>query len=121
MAMNTNCSLVDRDGWVFVREIDDAYDKPVRTISYWPIGLKTYYLKVNYGEHKLGQSMRYQGQGVYLDEDGLRYELKNNGETKAEHWEEEQIVCPKVRKGIETRFHRGSWQKYLKSQGWVNA
>lgn len=31
------------------------------------------------------------------------------------------IGCPKVRKGIETRFHAGVWQKYLKAEGWVKA
>lgn len=31
------------------------------------------------------------------------------------------IPCPKVRKGIDTRFSHGVWQKYLKSEGWVKA
>ena len=35
----------------------------------------------------------------------------------------EPIPCPKVRKGTETRWHKwnGRWEKYLKTQGWVQA
>ena len=35
--------------------------------------------------------------------------------------EETPIPCPKVRAGVETRFYRGYWQKYLQSKGWVAA
>jgi hypothetical protein len=31
------------------------------------------------------------------------------------------IECPKVRKGIETRYHLGRWEKYSKREGWVRA
>jgi hypothetical protein len=35
----------------------------------------------------------------------------------------EPIPYPKVRKGVETRWHKwnGRWEKYLKAQGWVPA
>lgn len=31
------------------------------------------------------------------------------------------LPCPKVRKGIPTRYANGKWEKYLQSQGWVRA
>lgn len=31
------------------------------------------------------------------------------------------LSCPKVRKGIETRYRSGVWEKYLKQSGWVRA
>jgi hypothetical protein len=34
---------------------------------------------------------------------------------------ETPVPCPKVRKGIETRWHQGAWQKYLQTKGWVAA
>ena len=34
---------------------------------------------------------------------------------------DEPITCPKVKKGIETRYQSGTWQKYSKREGWVTA
>lgn len=31
------------------------------------------------------------------------------------------IPCPKVRKGIETRYRNGNWEKYSKAKGWIRA
>lgn len=33
--------------------------------------------------------------------------------------EEIPFPCPKVRKGIETRYYFGEWQKYSKVHGWI--
>lgn len=30
------------------------------------------------------------------------------------------VPCPKVRKGTETRWHLGQWQKYTRRDGWVS-
>jgi hypothetical protein len=40
------------------------------------------------------------------------------GDTKAEKIERVSVSCPKVRRGIATRWHRGRWEKLLK-RGWV--
>jgi hypothetical protein len=34
---------------------------------------------------------------------------------------ERPLPCPKVRAGVETRYHDGRWEKYLKARGWVAA
>lgn len=42
----------------------------------------------------------------------------------AEYIDQWDIPCPPVRKGIETRWHKGAigyWEKYLKTKGWVPA
>lgn len=33
----------------------------------------------------------------------------------------EPVACPKVRKGVETRYHFGRWEKFLKADGWIAA
>lgn len=33
----------------------------------------------------------------------------------------EPIPCPKVRKGIDTRYYCGRWEKYSKREGWIAA
>jgi len=33
----------------------------------------------------------------------------------------EPLPCPKVRRGIETRYRDGQWERYLKMEGWVRA
>jgi hypothetical protein len=47
--------------------------------------------------------------------------LSEYGNTRSMAIETEPIAAPKVRKGIETRYRDGRWQKYLKSEGWVTA
>lgn len=53
----------------------------------------------------------------------LRFPLRDGGQTKAIRVIERPIPCPKVRKGVETRWdrYRGRWEKYLKASGWVAA
>jgi hypothetical protein len=43
-----------------------------------------------------------------------------NGDSKATIIYSYSIPAPKVRKGIEVRWHQGHWEKYLKSEkGWI--
>jgi hypothetical protein len=62
-----------------------------------------------------GRVSCYLGQGCYLS--GT---LADGGATRAIIVETIPIPCPKVRAGIETRWHNGQWQKLLKT-GWRNA
>src|SRR5690349_5747084 len=96
VTMNPTHTLVDRDGWLFVREAYIEPSKPQTTISYWPIGLKTYYLKANYGEEKLSGRLFYKGDGLYEDTSGLRYRLQDAGQTRMTLQETEPIPCPKT-------------------------
>ena len=55
--------------------------------------------------------------------DGCWSESPMRGDQKAMRVDAEPFPCPKVRKGIETRYYYGQWEKYLKSskRGWVLA
>lgn len=55
--------------------------------------------------------------------DYLTVSLVHGGETTAEHVVDVSVLCPKVRAGVETRWNRytGTWEKCLKTRGWVPA
>ena len=53
---------------------------------------------------------------AYAHGNYLVLETEHNGTRR-----EEPYPCPKVRRGVEMRYHDGVWQKYLKTQGWVSA
>ena len=107
-----------KNGFLCVRDSFAQYDEPKRITSWWAFG------KVDAvdWQSELGQQLTTHGNGVYrvrlcngMVERYLR--LPEGGRTKAMFTEVTEIACPKVRKGIETRYRNGSWQKLLKS-GW---
>lgn len=113
-------------GWLCVRYCDCYSDIPEMTVLYWPIEhgrLRDYqevFPELNtdtelHGDR--GSYTFYRGMGHYSP----ILTLQNGGSTKPVKTEKIPIPCPKVRKGIDTRFYRGQWQKYLKSEGWVLA
>jgi hypothetical protein len=55
----------------------------------------------------------------WASHDTLRYQLPGN--KQADLVVNEPIPCPQVRKGIETRYRYGKWEKYLKATGWISA
>jgi hypothetical protein len=114
-------------GWLCVRNSDTYSDRPEMTVLYWPIehgrlrDYKEAFPELDsdaelHGDHRGGYSL-YRGFGSYSPV--LR--LLDGGSTKPVKTENILIPCPKVRKGIETRWRFGAWQKYLKSEGWVRA
>lgn len=50
-----------------------------------------------------------------------RFGLADGGQTRPIHGTTEPIPCPKVRKGVPTRYLHGKWEKCLKSTGWTAA
>jgi hypothetical protein len=135
--------FLDRiDGKLFIRNEDTEHDRPIRRRLWWPI-LATggwppcWFDTESSGEycrtcgqrkdspiHDLsGDTLRLGGRdGSYGGtlRNGTRYTVTIDPRGQAVKIEDEPIVCPKVRAGIETRFYRGNWQKYLKSSGWVD-
>lgn len=112
--------LVDRNGWLFV--VDDATrtDEPMATFAFYPLGLKAYVLR-DYGR-SVPLQVTYCGEGIYVDDCGLRFALKDRGRTIPEYFEECQIPPPRVRAGVEVKWQHGRWEKFLKSRkGWVTA
>ena len=59
----------------------------------------------------VGGMMHYFGDG---------YSLYFPSNMRAERIETREVPCPKVRKSVETRYHNGRWEKYLKTSGWVD-
>jgi hypothetical protein len=51
----------------------------------------------------------YCGNGAYLD-----IIAAETADQTIEDW-----PCPKVRKGVETRYRHGAWEKYTKRDGWA--
>lgn len=110
-------------GWLTIREVENDLLEPVRRITYWPVsqGSEAWLRDMDY----LNKEATYDGNGCYQ----IRIapyvyrpcNLAEYGQTRSLAVETEPIPAPKVRKGIETRYRDGRWQKYLRSEGWVNA
>ena len=104
-----------------IRHEDVGYDIPETIVLYWPIGRLP---RADY-EHMLGrEAFDEQRNGIFAVRFGdsnhnyQRFQLESGGQTQAIAVERTQLPCPKVRKGIETRYCSGQWQKLLKT-GWV--
>jgi len=137
--------FLDRvDGKLFIRNEDTDHDKPIKRCLWWPVIRTSGYIPCWFVPqdtdseycrvcenrrgsvlHDLaGDTLRVGGRdGRYGGSlrNGVRYELWIDPRANAVKVEETPIPCPKVRKGIETRFYRGTWQKYLKAAGWTAA
>ena len=118
-------TLVEIDGSLYVRYPDYDYFKPIMHVLYWPTGLKAYDFRAY--DYELPAELADLGGGAYqlprktYGGYGPVVRLTNGGQTKAEKIEHIDVPCPKVRKGVQTRWERGHWQKYLKTSGWVAA
>ena len=110
--------------------IEDSYiedSAPVQHTLYWPVTEEAFYDRAIevFPEIADGgkQELRQLGTASYYFTrgSGERVDIRilGGGQTKAIAVEHADLPKPKVRNGIETRFYRGGWQKYLKTQGWV--
>jgi hypothetical protein len=63
-----------------------------------------------------GRVSAYLGNGTYL-----RSDLPQLGATPATTVETVDVPRPKVRKGIETRWHNSRWERYTARGGWIPA
>jgi len=100
-----------------------AFDRPELIVHHWPIGRCDRRIEISNYENaevsKGGCSYEYVLRIAPYEH--VRIYLKDHGKTVSIDTIIEPIPCPKVRKGIETRWEHGNWQKYLKNQGWVTA
>jgi hypothetical protein len=100
--------------------------EPKITVLHWPIveGSRQHFLEC-YPELDTDTPLHDIGNGAYQFYRGNGSSpiarLKDGGQTQSIKTDTIDIPCPKVRAGIETRWYRGAWQKYLKSKGWVFA
>lgn len=75
---------------------------------------------VDFGPYPLDDN----GQGWYTARKGDmgKISVQIGYSAPAAYVDDFSIPCPKVRKGIETRWSsKGYWEKYLKTEGWVRA
>lgn len=101
-------------------------EKPTRVIAYWPTGIRAFNFYRNWGEDLKGAPARYTGRnGIYelmppgRNEKPIQIQLVRGGQTYAIHTDNVPYPCPKVKKGMQTRYFQGDWWKYLKSKGWT--
>lgn len=129
------------DGWLYLTTEDVwALDgTPVRSVLKWKM-CRAVQTMVNYEwetpEHralaiaeitskpvKSNERWSDDGRGeVYWSQDRGGFKFFLLGSRVADIQIREPFPCPRVRKGIETRWNDSQgWQKYLKSEGWVTA
>ncbi len=98
------------------------YDKPEMVINHWPIGIadRPIELASHEGAEVLKGGCSYEYTLRIAPYEYVRIYLKDQGQAKSIDTIIKPIPCPKVRKGIETRYRNGFWEKELKS-GWVTA
>lgn len=117
--------LVSIGGQWYVRS-DYTGDRTMHVNYYRIIGTRpntmgwtpTFQELTDFGPYKLEDS----GQGWYVARKGDtgKISIQINYSAHCEYVDDLPIPCPKVRKGIETRWStKGYWEKYLKSEGWT--
>lgn len=73
-----------------------------------------------------GDVATYRGEGTWSTHHGETHRTTGSvctgsGSAPASSTEIVPVPVPRVRAGIETRWHQGEWQKYTKAKGWVRA
>lgn len=124
--MKRTATLDHLDGWLCAREDEFDWRAPIRRTYYWPLVQtpRGYIDATNPG--LIGREVTYYPYGYTLFSEfpggtHRSFPLPNAGQTKALKITEEPVPAPKVRAGIETRWRKGGWEKYLKRDGWVAA
>lgn len=117
--------LGEWDGQLCVVSEDTHSSEPILYRRYWPVGIRAYDFKRNYGEELMGHRVYPTGpssHGIYgIEGSRFQVQLINGGQTRPVHFVKEPIKPPKVKAGAEVRYRDGRWQKYLKSRGWTDA
>ena len=107
-------------GQICVVETGNMHDKPEAVESWWPTGRPS----VDFTDDERAAAMIIKGgYGYTFRVPGIGYwiDCPMHGDTRPVNVEILPIPRPKVRRGIETRYRDGQWQKRLKSRGWVPA
>lgn len=115
-------------GALCVRDEYNEYSEPKKRVLYWPVNREasrkaavTVFPEMETGAELSGSAhggyTYYRGYGCYSPV----ARLENGGRTEALKVETLDVPCPKVRKGVPTRYRNGNWEKYLRAEGWVHA
>lgn len=125
--MTTNEYLGQYGNTLCVVYEDSAFSEAKIYRHYWPIAGQC----VQDWKAEMGEKLLHYNDGVYTFRNiakwpayglhrSVTFRLANGGQTKPIHTDILDYPCSKVRKGIETRYRNGQWEKLLKSKGWVN-
>lgn len=112
-----------RDGWLCLKYVSPKFDVPELMTEWWGIE------RVFPGDRETLDLT-----GAYAAMSGRTVSFRM-GTGPSAAWARDRVVpnqpavavevvplpCPRVRKGIETRYRRGRWEKYLQTRGWVPA
>ena len=119
----------DINGILCVSMVSDDYHEPVRMYQNYPTELRVYDFMRNFSITSLNELLitRQESHGVFafciknsLCGPEWKIQLKDGGKTLSIETLKEPIPCPKTRKGINTRWNNGHWEKELKT-GWCTA
>lgn len=115
--------IVSRDGKLWVLYETSRYSEPKIDFLWWEI-VQTKASPYGFERPAEGDKVRYNGIGtdewVACHPETLRVTGTVWTRNKADKTETVSAPSPKVRAGIETRWHDGRWEKLLK-KGWVPA
>lgn len=113
-------SAVLENGRILIRDAFPDLDSAFESVHYWPTRWDSSDLRDPFtGESDDPAKIRVQrfGATYYLRFPRLNFdvELRLPGETRSVRFERVPVAPPKVRKGIELKWHNGRWCKRLKS------
>lgn len=123
--MSMQGKLVAREGKLCVLYETTLYSAPEMTRLWWLV--ENIHSNVYHCTRPdVGDLAEYRGDGAWSTRRPDTHASSGSvstgdGRREAIHKETHAVPPPKVRAGIETRWHEGRWQKYLKSKGWIDA
>mgnify|MGYP001588529871 CR=1 FL=1 len=117
-----------RDGCLCAVQVTRDSLNPVEWTTWWPL----FWPRVTRSDvaYWIGREAHDDGPPTYtysvplgeLEVSGWKqFQLPFGGETLPLAVDERPVLPPTVRRGIETRWRNGRWEKYLKTKGWVTA
>lgn len=116
-------TIEEREGALFVRYETTFEFEPIRRVMLWRV-IRTDGNPYHAARPKRGDIARSQGMGVWRTFNAVTNDWTGSvtidGAAEAEYVEDVEVPAPKVRKGVELRWHRGRWEKLLR-KGWVPA
>jgi len=105
-----------KNGWLCLKMTGTKTFEPIRWTSWYPV-FKASYDSIS---HLVGRGCT-EYAGKYYNAGGFEFQLQNGGATKPLVYEEMKVELPKVRKGIETRWYLGRWEKLSrKERAWIS-
>jgi hypothetical protein len=122
-----NATLDEKDGWLFVKEVSIDSFQPQQLILWWPTGVRWYQFAQYFADEERARAMigakliqlshvTYQLDGGLSG--GLKFTMRDGGQTKPEHSEVIPIDPPKQRgRPLPVKWRDGRWWKETQ-RGW---